>query len=354
MDFALDEQQLAFAASVGELLDDRFGTAAVRAVYNEPDGTGHPAKLWSTIGEQGWLAITVPEEFGGLGLGLVDAQIVARGLGARAIPGPWLTSTLAMEAIRLAGSDAQRAEWLPGLAEGRVVGTQVLGQDLYVGDAAASGHLVRVEYGAVADLLVVADDAGQIGVIDLAARGVRRGAQPQYDLGSRFATVDLDLAPVAVLAGSGPDMLRQLFDRAAVLTAADLVGIARESVTRTVAYDRQRVQFGRPVGSFQAIKHELADLHVAVTMAEQAVLYAAHALDAALPDAELAVSVAKSKASATAKDATAAMIQFTGGIAFTWEHDAHFYFKRAKRLAASFGDAPAHRERIVRLLLDAP
>jgi acyl-CoA dehydrogenase len=140
--------------------------------------------------------------------------------------------------------------------------------------------------------------------------------------------------------------------RATVLTAAELVGAARESHNRTVAYDKQRVQFGHPVGSFQAIKHELANLHVAVTMAEQAVLYAAHALDQSNPDAELAVSVAKAKASRAAKDATAAMIQFTGGIAFTWEHEAHHYFKRVKRQAATFGDAAAHQERIAALLLD--
>ena len=164
--------------------------------------------------------------------------------------------------------------------------------------------------------------------------------------------LELEGAPVTVLARASSAVLADVLQRATVLAAADLAGIARASVARTVEYDSQRVQFGRPVGSFQALKHELANLHVAVTMAEQAVLYAAHAIDAGLPDAALAVAVAKSKASATAKLASAAMIQFHGGIGFTWEHDAHFYFKRAKRLGAAFGDAEFHRERIVHLLMD--
>jgi alkylation response protein AidB-like acyl-CoA dehydrogenase len=136
-----------------------------------------------------------------------------------------------------------------------------------------------------------------------------------------------------------------------VLVAADLVGTAREAVARTVAYDRDRQQFGVPVGSFQAIKHALADLHVAVTLAEHAVLYAAHAVDAGLDGADLAVAVAKAKASDAAFDATAAMIQYHGGIGYTWEHEAHFFYKRAKRLAGQYGDGDAHRARIAELTI---
>jgi alkylation response protein AidB-like acyl-CoA dehydrogenase len=138
-----------------------------------------------------------------------------------------------------------------------------------------------------------------------------------------------------------------------VLTAADLVGIAREALTRTVQYDKDRVQFGKAVGSFQVLKHSLADLHIAVTMAEHAVLYAAHAVDTGRDDQELAVSVAKAKASDAARDVTAAMIQFHGGIGYTWEHDAHFFFKRAKRQEYAYGSAAEHRERIATLTIDA-
>ncbi|MCL9798192.1 acyl-CoA dehydrogenase family protein, partial [Frankia sp. AgKG'84/4] len=145
----------------------------------------------------------------------------------------------------------------------------------------------------------------------------------------------------------------ELSRRGAVLAAADLVGVARAALTRTVAYDTDRVQFGRPVGSFQAVAHHLAELHVAVTMAEHAVLYAAHAVDAGLPEAELAVAVAKSKANQAGGDTTAAMIQYHGGIGYTWEHDAHFFYKRARRLIAAFGDSQWHRERVARLTIDS-
>ncbi|MBC7374807.1 MAG: hypothetical protein H7323_12540, partial [Frankiales bacterium] len=120
----------------------------------------------------------------------------------------------------------------------------------------------------------------------------------------------------------------------------------------TVEYDKIRQQFGKPVGSFQAIKHDLADLHVAVTMAEHAATYAAHAFDIDAPDKQLAASIAKSKAADASRTAVSAMIQYHGGIGYTWEHDSHFYFKRSKRQEASYGDVAQHRERIAQILID--
>jgi acyl-CoA dehydrogenase len=350
MDFRLNADQRALAESVTDLLADRFASAA-RNAYDEPDGVDVRDKLWATMCQQGWLAVTVDEADGGLGLGMVDAQIVARGLGGLTVPGPWRVSTIAIEAIRLGGDAAQRERWLPGLGSGELIGTHAIEARVSFDGSRASGRLPRVEYAADADLLIVAAAGGVIGVVDLRDEAVDIMPQRQYDHTTRMDVVNLSDAPVAVLATHGiyDDVLR----RATTLTAADLVGTARASLTRTVGYVAQRVQFGKPISSFQAVRHELANLHVAVTMAEQAVLYAAHAIDAGLLDIDLSVAVAKSKASAAAKLATAAMIQFHGGIGFTWEHDAHLYFKRAKRLAAAFGDAEAHRERIVELLIGA-
>jgi alkylation response protein AidB-like acyl-CoA dehydrogenase len=348
MDFALDEQQRAFAASVRELATERLAGAA-RTAFDDPDG-GLPEKVWSTIAAQGWLAVTVPEESGGLGLGMVEAQLVARGVGAATLPGPWRASVIALEAIRLGAADGAERELLEGLASGERIGTHAVDQQVTVDEADASGRLVRVEYADAADVLVVAASDGSLGLVELAGTGVRLSAQRQSDRTARLSVVELTAAPVTALPNAS---VADVLPRACALTAAELVGVAREALTRTVAYDSQRVQFGKPVGSFQALKHALADLHVGVTMAEEAVLYAAHALDAALPDAEVAVAVAKAKASSVALEATAAMIQFHGGIGFTWEHEAHFYFKRARRLAAAFGDAAYHRERIAALFLDA-
>jgi alkylation response protein AidB-like acyl-CoA dehydrogenase len=364
--FALTDEQKALQDTVRDYLADRFGPAQVREVFEDPEGPGDPETLWQACGEQGWLAVTVPEEHDGLGLGLLDAAVLVRAWGAGTVPGPFPGTLLGGEAIRLAGSAAQAAEHLPRLGAGELrlapalrraggawapegVGVRVEGDRL-------SGGAAQVDYAHTADLLVVAalDGAGEasLWLVDPAAEGVTVERTPVLDRTTRQADVTLDGATGERLENGSSAVLVELLDRGAVLAAADLSGIARHALDETVAYDKDRVQFGRPVGSFQAIKHHLADLHVAVTMAEHAALYAAHALDERRDDARLMVSVAKAKCSDAARDATAAMIQYHGGIGYTWEHDAHFSFKRAKRLEYAFGDAVAHRERIARLVVD--
>jgi alkylation response protein AidB-like acyl-CoA dehydrogenase len=361
MHFALDEDQKALQDAVRSYLRDRFDLEKVRGVYDDPEGDGIPAELWSAVSEQGWLAVLVPEEHDGVGLGLVAAAVISRALGAGAVPGPWLGTVLAAEAVRLAGSEAQQASWLPRLAAGEVKGAVALltpGSSPESKHAPAtsdggslSGQLQIVEYAEVADVLVVAAQDG-LHLVDPKGPGVSITRCSALDRSTRTATVDLDGAPGERLEASSDEALQQLLDRAAVLVANDLVGIARKALTDTVEYDKTRVQFGRPVGSFQAIKHHLADLHVAVTMAEHAALYAAYAVESGADDATLAVSIAKSKAADTARQAVSDMIQYHGGIGFTWEHHAHFYFKRAKRLEYAYGDAAQHRERIAQLLVD--
>jgi len=332
--FALTDEQRALQETVRDYLTDRFGLDKVREVYDDPEGDGNPQSLWRAFGEQGLLAVMVPEEFDGLGLGLLDAAVVARALGAGCAPGPWLGTTLAAEAIRLGGDAEVQKAWLPRVAAGEVV------------LAFCPDPSLPVEYGSIADAIVVASE----GSLSLLAPG-------DYQV-ERVAVLDRTtrLSRVTVT-GSGTQLdssvLPELLDRAAVLAAADLSGLAREALLRTVQYDKERVQFGRPVGSFQALKHHLADLHTSTTMAEHGVLFAAFALDEKQPGAPLAVSVAKAKASDTARDVTAAMIQYHGGIGYTWEHDAHFFFKRAKRLEYAFGSGVEHRERIAQLVVDA-
>ena len=359
--FALDDEQRALQDAVRSYLRDRFGPEQVRAVYDDPEGDGDPAELWKARSEQGWLAVMVPEEHDGIGLGLVDAAVISRALGAGTVPGPWLATVLAAEAVRLAGSPEQQASWLPRLAAGDAKGAVALlkpGWSPLPEHAPAtstggtlSGLLQIVEYAHVADVLVVAADDG-LHLVDPRSDGVRLTRCSALDRSTRTFTVELDGAAGERLEGSSPEVVQALLDRAAVLVANDLAGIARKALFDTVEYDKTRVQFSRPVGSFQAIKHHLADLHVAVTMAEHAALYAAYAVDSGAPDATLAVSIAKSKAADTARQAVSDMIQYHGGIGFTWEHDAHFYFKRAKRQEYAYGDAAQHRERIARLLID--
>jgi alkylation response protein AidB-like acyl-CoA dehydrogenase len=332
--FALTDEQRALQDSVREYLADRFPTSAVREVYDDPSGDGIPAALWQAYGEHGWLAVMVPEDAEGLGLGVLDAAVLSRCLGAGVAPGPWLPTVIAGEALRLGGAGVpETGKWLERVASG---GVKL---------AFAPDLSLPVEYAAVADALVAVHD-GKLTLLEPGAYTVTRVAV--LDRTTRLARVELT--------GSGaeldPAAIAGVLARATVLTAADLAGIAREALTRTVAYDKERVQFGKAVGSFQILKHTLADLHIAVTMAEHAALYAAFAIDTEREDWELAVSVAKAKASDAARDVTAAMIQFHGGIGYTWEHDAHFFFKRAKRQEYAYGSASEHRERIAALAID--
>src|SRR3954452_24045572 len=349
MYFALTDEQRALQATVRDFIGDKFPLSAVRDVYDDEHGDGDPADLWKAIGEQGWLAVLVPEEHEGLGLGLLDAAVLARCWGEGCVPGPFLPTLVAAEAIRLGGSPAQRSEWLPRVAGGETKLSLATGGRVTASDDKLTGSVDHVDYAHVADRLVVAADGGALWLVDPKGAGVTVTVLDTLDRSTKLAGVRLDAAPAERLPGA---VLPEVLDRGAVLAANDLAGIARVALTRTIEYDKTREQFGKPVGSFQVIKHALADLHVAVTMAEHAGWYAAHALDASLPDAALAVSVAKSKASDAARDVTAAMIQFHGGIGYTWEHDAHLFFKRAKRLEYQYGDAATHRERIARLVVD--
>ncbi len=335
MFFALTDEQRALQDSVREYLADRFPTTAVREVYDDPAGDGIPDALWQAYGEHGWLAVMVPEEADGLGLGVLDAAVLSKCLGAGVAPGPWLPTVVAGEALRLGGADVpEAAKWLERIASGEVK------------LAFAPDLSLPVEYAAVADALVAVQD-GKLALYEPDAYTVTPVAV--LDRTTRLAHVEVTGAGVELNSAAVTGVLA----RATVLTAADLAGIAREALTRTVAYDKERVQFGKAVGSFQILKHTLADLHIAVTMAEHAVLYAAYAIDTGRDDWELAVSVAKAKASDAARDVTAAMIQFHGGIGYTWEHDAHFFFKRAKRQEYAYGSASEHRERIAALAVDA-
>jgi acyl-CoA dehydrogenase len=356
--FALTDEQRALQSSVRRFIADRFPLSAVREVFDDPGGDGDPAELWKRAAAQGWLAGLVPERFGGMGLGLVDVAVIARCWGEGVMPGALLPTVVAAEAIRLAGTPEQQEHWLARVASGDArlslaVRSEADGVEVAGRDEALTGTVEHVEYAHVADRLVVAareGDAVTLWLVDPAAGGVAITRRDALDRSTRLCSVSLDAAPGERL--PKPEVLAEVLDRGAVLYANDLAGLARVALSRTVGYVRTREQFGRPIGSFQALKHALADLHVAVTMAEHAAWYAAYALDVSLPGAALAVSVAKAKANQAARDTTAAMIQYHGGIGYTWEHEAHFFFKRARREEHQYGDTIAHLQRVARIAVD--
>jgi alkylation response protein AidB-like acyl-CoA dehydrogenase len=356
VDFALSSDQRDLAAAVRDLISAHADLGVVRSVVDDPDSDGDPNGLWRRMADQGWPALLVPERHGGLGLDLLDAAVVARELGAGVVPSPFIGCTVAARALTATG-DALQERWLPALAEGSARIAVALDDPgaavdrVGAGVSAASGRLTgtvrQVEYAHLADRVLTVSDDGAVWLVDPAGEGADLARTPLLDGTTRTSTLVLDGAPGEQLTGADPVALRLA---ATALYANDLAGIARSALDRTAEYLRTREQFGRPIGAFQALQHAMADLLVDVTMAEHTAWFAAHALDVDAPDAAQAVSVAKAKTGDTAAHVTQGMIQYHGGIGFTWEHDAHLYFKRALRENQVLGDPAQHRELIARMV----
>ena len=373
MNPALTPEQDAIRRTLREVLAKRCPPEEVRAAAATP--AGYDPELWRQLAEQpGLSGLALPADHGGTGLGPVELALACEETGRVLLPSPLLASSvLAANAVRLLGTDDQRAELLPGLAAGTRTAALVLPSPLPNGAAAGGGRAGGVQAkpagapgnwllygeaaqvldGARAELLIVAAHAGGfplsrtvLFLVGGDAAGVTRSRSASLDETRSLGRVELrdviavplgDPARDAEQALSGVGLL------AALAAAAEAVGAAEQCLTRTVEYAQVREQFGRPVGAFQAIKHHLADVYVGVESARSAVYYAAWALDGAGADAEAAVLLALAQAQESLRAAAAEAIQVHGGIAITWEHDAHLYFKRAMADELLFG-AP-HRLR---------
>ncbi|WP_233225534.1 acyl-CoA dehydrogenase family protein [Amycolatopsis sp. CA-126428] len=336
------EEARALRDAVRALLTRRSGPEAVRAALESP--LGYDDKLWSTLCEQiGVAALAIPERYGGAGAGLAEVCVVLAELGRTLTPAPMLGSAvLSAQALLLTGNDAVCERLLPGIAAGTTLAALAWsGADgrwtpaLSASDAGLDGRACYVLDGDLADvLLAVARTDDGTGLFEVPLDGVRRERVTSLDPGRRLAVVECAAAPARRLdTGGFAEPLRQLRATATVAVAAEQVGAAARALELTVEYTKQRRQFGRPIGSFQALKHRMADVHVHIEAARSA-LYAA-LVDG---DAE-AVATAKVVCSEAFEHAAAEMIQLHGGIAITWEHDAHLYFKRAHGTALLFGDA---------------
>jgi alkylation response protein AidB-like acyl-CoA dehydrogenase len=335
VDLDLTPDQRSLAEGARSFLSAQCPPSRVRAAWD--DGAGFDRKLWAQLAEVGFLGAAVPERFGGLGLGDLEVAVLLEEAGRVALPVPLAETALAALTLAERGSDAQRERWLPAIASGAAVATVAL-----------PGHPL-VACAADADLLLVAAPDG--------LHAVEHGrctivAQPAFDRSRRLATVAADTGPDTLLPGTGP--ARRLLDRAAVANSALLLGVASHLVDVTVGYVGQRHQFGRPVGSFQAVKHRLADAHVAVQMARPSVRVAAHLLATDDPEATTAAAVAAVAASDAGRVANEHALQCHGGIGFTWEHDLHLWLKRGKALELACGTTSAHRARLAAALFDRP
>jgi len=351
MDFDLSEDQLALRDGARALLDDLAPPARVRAVAEMPERWDRD--LWAALVDQGWLGIATPERQGGIGLGWVELAVLLEAAGRHVAPVPFLPTVLALDVFRRVGDVRAVERILAGDVRACIAWS---GQPDAVTAEPAGGEWVLtgrpdpVPFAPVADLAIVlasdADGPALFGV-DLDVLG-RPDAEPAMDLTRPIAWLELDAVDAWRLGGA--DMVAALLDRAATATALEMTGGASHVLDLAVEYAKERVQFGRPIGSFQAVKHRCADMLVDVEGMRSTSYWAAWCLAADDADQSIAASTAKTWASDASKRVMAGALQVHGGIGFTWEHDLHLFMKRAQLDQVSFGDAVAHRARLAALL----
>ncbi|SCW90592.1 Acyl-CoA dehydrogenase [Sphingobium faniae] len=353
MRFDLDEQQRAFQQMVADYLETECPKARALEAH---DRAGADLAIWEALMELGLGGIMVPEEQGGLGLGLLDLAIIAEPIGRFAAPGPFFDHALATLAIILAGSEEQKARWLPDMATGKLRGTVALAEEKGVwtaenwtldGEARISGAKNHVLHPEGAGLLVVGLKGGRLGVVAGDAEGLAVEMLPSTDGGRQIGRVTFSEAAIELLPRAEG---ARLVDAGLILLAADAFGGASACVTMAVDYAREREQFGKPIGSFQAVKHQLADMALMVEPSVGLYWYAAHAFDTDPSSARVAARLAKSHITEVYPKVARRMIEAHGGIGYTWEYGAHVWLKRALFDQAYLGMPQAHRARVADLL----
>ena len=372
MDFDLSKPQKLLKETAREFLARECKPERVRELMETE--TAHDDKLWQSIADQGWTGLIIPEEHGGLGLGLVEMAVVAEEMGRACLPGAFLSTLTASALIERAGSAEQRAKYLELIAAGELKATVAFLEEGANWDADAvkleatreggnfsvTGKKLFVPDAGVADLLIcVARDGDSLSLLPVAreAEGVHVKPMPSMD-GTRkvyevsFEGVTLTEADALGANGDARGALGGALEVATAVLCAEMVGGMGWVLDTTVEYAKTRQQFGRPIGSFQAVQHQCADMLLMTESARSAAYYAAYALTVNDPAARGAVSIAKAYCSDAYREVGNRGVQVHGGIGFTWEHDLQLYYKRSKSSETLFGDATFHRERIARLIVD--
>ena len=362
MNFDFSDQQRLLRDQARKFLADR---ARPRRIL-EDESSAYDQELWRGMVELGWTGTAIPAEFGGVGLGHVELCVLAEELGRALAPTPFSSSVyLATEAIMLAGNDEQRRRYLARLANGQTIGTFALAEGAKAPTPAnlrsrvergrIDGTKLPVADGDVADFAVVAaSDAGRGGrislyLVDLAGDGVRRETIKTVDPTRSHARLVFDAAAAEPLgpAGEGWALVRRVFDRAAILFAFEQVGGAQAALDMAREYAIGRFAFGRPIASFQAIKHKLADVYIAIELARSNAYYGAWALSTGAAELSIAAATARVSATEAYHLASKENIQTHGGMGFTWEFDCHMYYRRAKLLALALGSARQWKDRLI-------
>jgi alkylation response protein AidB-like acyl-CoA dehydrogenase len=353
VEFVFTAEQKDLREAVRDVLGDRSDEAAVRRAMES--AAGYDADLWGRLGgELGVLGLAVPEELGGAGGTLVDQAVVAEEFGAALLPGPVLgTVGLAIPALVALGGDELLADLVAGTRTAALAWTGPGGAPgVTASDGTLTGTVRQVVDGG-ADVLLVPVD-GPDGPALYATEGGERTALSTLDQTRRQAAVAFDATPARLLAAgdAAERAVRRALHAGGVLLAAEQVGGAQKLLDLTIAYAGTRLQFGRRIGSFQAVKHRCADMLVLVEHARSTAYHAAWAVQDGSDDPDLAVAIAQATCSENYEQVATDTVQVHGGIGFTWEHPAHLYLKRAFTDAALLGSAEQHRDRVAALVLD--
>jgi len=369
MILGVTQEQEELRASVRRFLADRAPIAAVRELMETTDGVD--ASVWRQAGDQlGLQGIAIPEEYGGAGFSFAEQAIVLEELGAALYGGPYLASAVLAATAVLASPDQDaRKAYLPGIASGATIATLAFteedgswepdairltaspAQDSSADGWQLDGRKSFVLDGHTANLILVVARTGDslsLFAVPADANGLTRTALPTLDQTRKLARLDFTAVPATLVGsvGDGSAVLSRTLDVAAIAQAAEQLGGAQRALDMAVEYAKVRHQFGRPIGSFQAIKHRCADLLLEVESLRSAVQYAAAAVAEDSAEVPVVASLVKAYASDVYFHVAAENIQIHGGIGFTWEHDAHLYFKRAKASELFLGDASYHREHL--------
>jgi alkylation response protein AidB-like acyl-CoA dehydrogenase len=349
MNFDFTDDQQAIKRTARDFLSARYRFELVRELAG--DERGFTDAQWQEVAELGWPGVIVPEEHGGLGLGAVELIIIEEELGYSLAPTPLLSDVAAALFLVAAGSDEQRAEWLDPLASGSVRGTVAVELDgpARVGGGRVSATAMAVPDAAGAAFVIVADGEGGLLLVPTDAEGVEIAPQEALDPTRKLYRVVFEGAAGEQLPGGDPEAVDRAYATIATALAAENVGAAQRTMEMAVEYAKDRKQFDRPIGAYQAVSHRCAQMLLEVEGARSLVYGAAWALDHDPSSAVRAASMAKAYAGDAGYRVSASALQVHGGIGFTWEHDLHFFLKRAKANAHAFGDSSWHRERVAAL-----
>ena len=358
MDFALSDDQRAIQEAARDFLTEAANPDVIRAAVEGT--TGFDEALWQRLAvDMGFAGLMIPEEFGGLGLGAVEMALVLEETGRVLAPVPFFeTAVLAVQAILAAGSTEQKARLLPRIVGGAAASFAGTAKRPALCNGRLTGTADFATFAHAAELIVVATSDDSLIVLEPGAPGLTVEVLPSLDRTRRLARLmfDCSVTPEMVLGrpGGAGGAIDRVLTIGAGLLAAEQSGGMQFSLDATVEYAKQRVQFGRLIGSFQAYKHMLADMMLLVEASRSAAYYAAAAIDENGEELAEACHVARSYVSDAYRSVTGDAIQLHGGIGFTWEHHAHLYFKRARATSSWLGTPEAHREALAALLLDGP